>query len=162
MNERYDGLLMVLIGIVVIVLIVYRVNRWLMSPQPNLLPGIPINDRIPDHPVIGLLEQEGYEVVGGKVKINLSFSSGDRKIHSRLFIDYVASDGGGQLYMVKLARERMPIDWTGSGIRDRLMPYLLLYPECAGLLYIDMNDQEVHRLGMEWSDEEWMGNDEYT
>ena len=37
MNERYDGLLMVLLGIVIVLLIGYRVNRWLMSPQPDLL-----------------------------------------------------------------------------------------------------------------------------
>lgn len=162
MNERYDGLLMVLLGIVIVLLIGYRVNRWLMSPQPDLLPGIPINDRIPDHPAIGLLEQEGYEVVGGKVKVNLSFDAGHKPIRSRLFIDYVASGSNGELYMVKLARERMPVDWTGAGIRDRLMPYLLLYPECAGLLYVDINEGEVHRLTMDWSDEEWNGNDEYN
>lgn len=64
--------------------------------------------------------------------------------------------------MVKLARERMPVDWTGSGIRDRLMPFSLLYPECAGLLYIDVNEKSIHRLSMDWSDEEWIGQDDYN
>ncbi|MCT1397464.1 hypothetical protein AK95_17850 [Paenibacillus sp. LC231] len=162
MNERYDWLLMILLGVVIALLIGYRLNRWLMSPSPDRLPGIPINEHIPDHPAIGMLEQEGYDVVGGKVKINLSFETGHRPILSRLFIDYIASDDSGELYMVKLARERMPVDWTGSGIRDRLMPFLLLYPECAGLLYIDVNEKSIHRLSMDWSDEEWIGQDDYN
>lgn len=158
MSERYDWLIMILLGVVIALLVGYRLNRWLMSPTPDRLPGIPINERIPDHPVIGLFEQEGYEVVGGKVKINISFETDRKPLFSRLFIDYVASDDSGELYMVKLARDRKPVEWTGSGIRNQLMPFLLLYPECAGLLYIDSN--QIHRISMDWSDEEWTGQDE--
>ncbi|GAB6929876.1 hypothetical protein JCM10914A_38590 [Paenibacillus sp. JCM 10914] len=162
MSERYDWLLMILLGIIVALLIGYRLNRWLMSPSPDRLPGIPINETIADHPAIGMLEREGYDVVGGKVKVNLSFETGNKPLHSRLFIDYVASDDRGELYMVKLSRDRLPLDWTGSGIRDRLMSYLLLYPECAGLLYVDVEEQTIHVVNMDWSDEEWIGNDEYN
>lgn len=97
--------------------------------------GIPINERIPDHPAIGMLEEEGYDVVGGKVKINLSFETGQRPIHSRLFVDYVASDDSGELYMVKVSRDRMPVDWTGSGIRDRLMPFCCCIRNVRAALY---------------------------
>lgn len=160
MSESYDWLLMILLGIIILLLIGYQLNRWLMSPEPDHLPGVPINERIPDHPAIALLEQEGYEVVGGKVKINLTFDTDERPIHSRLFIDYIASGENGELYLVKLARERLPVDWTGAGIRDRLMPFLLLYPECEGLLYVDTHAHSVHRLNMEWSDEQWAGNED--
>ncbi|SMF87637.1 hypothetical protein SAMN05661091_3817 [Paenibacillus uliginis N3/975] len=160
MNERYDGLLMVMIGVVAILLLSWRLNRWLMSPASSQLPGVPINERIQDHPAIELMEQEGFEVIGGKVKINLTFDTDELPLYSRLFIDYVVTDGRGDLYLVKLSRERKHLDWTGSGIRDRLMPFMLMYPECAGLLYIDMNENVVRRVTMDWSDEEWVGNDE--
>ncbi|MFC7681932.1 hypothetical protein [Paenibacillus sp. GCM10028914] len=160
MNERSDGLLMVLIGVVVLLLILWRFNRWIISPSSSHLPGVPINERIQDHPAIDLIEQEGYEVIGGKVKITMAFDTDEHQLHSRLFIDYVASDGNGELYLVKLSRDRLPVDFTGSGIRDRLMPFMLLYPECAGLLYIDLNENAVRRVNMEWSDEEWILNDE--
>ncbi|WP_106768076.1 hypothetical protein [Paenibacillus faecalis] len=159
MNERYDGLLMVLIGIIVILLLVWRLNRWLTSPASSQLPGVPINEVIPDHPAIELIEQEGYEVIGGKVKVNLTFDTDEMPVYSRLFIDYVVTDDSGDLYLVKLSRERKPLDWTGSGIRDGLMPFMLLYPECAGLLYIDMNENTIRRITMDWSDEEWIGSD---
>ncbi|WP_054957200.1 hypothetical protein [Paenibacillus dakarensis] len=160
MNERYDGILMILIGVVVIILLSWRLNRWLMSSAPGKLPGIPINERIPDHPGIMLLENEGYEVIGGKVKINLTFDTDEQSLQSRLFIDYVASDDNGELYLVKLSRDRLPLEWTGSGIRDQLMPFMIMYPECAGLLYIDLNDNVVRRVTMEWSDEEWNVNND--
>lgn len=160
MNERYDGFLMILIGVVVIILLVWRLNRWLISPGISQLPGMPINERIQDHPAIELMEREGYDVIGGKVKINLSFDTDELLVQSRLFIDYVASDGNGDLYLVKLSRDRLPVDFTGSGIRDRLMPFMVMYPECAGLLYIDLNENAVRRVTMEWSDEEWTLNDE--
>lgn len=160
MNERYDGLVMVLIGVVAILLLSWRLNRWLMSPLSSQLPGVPINERIQDHPAIELMEQEGYEVIGGKVKINLTFDTDEIPVHSRLFIDYVASDGSGDLYLVKLSRDRLPLEWTGSGIRDKLMPFMVMYPECAGLLYIDLNVNAIRRVSMDWSDEEWTLDDE--
>lgn len=160
MNERYDGLVMVMIGVVAILLLSWRLNRWLMSPASSQLPGVPINEVIHDHPAIDLMEREGYEVIGGKVKINLTFDADEVQVYSRLFIDYVVTDDSGDLYLVKLSRERKPLDWTGSGIRDRLMPFMVMYPECAGLLYIDLNENAVRRVTMDWSDEEWIGNDE--
>ncbi|NMO96892.1 hypothetical protein [Paenibacillus lemnae] len=155
MNERLDTVLMVVIGIMGLLLLVWRINRWLMSPGTSILPAVPINELIPDHPAIALIEQEGYEVVGGKVKINLAFDIGERSVHSRLFVDYVASNDHGELYLVKLSRDRMPMDWNGSTVRDRLMPFLLMYPDCAGLLYVDQQEHAVRRISMEWCDEEW-------
>lgn len=160
MNERYDGLLMVLIGVVALLLLSWRLNRWLMSPASSQLPGVPIHDHIQDHPAIELMDKEGYEVIGGKVKISLNFDTDEEPLQSRLFIDYVALDSNGELYLVKLARDRLPQEWTGSGIRDRLMPFMLIYPECAGLLYVDLNGNTVRRVTMNWSDEEWISNEE--
>lgn len=159
MSQNSDGLLMVIIGIAAVIVFGWRINRWLSSPAAGQMPGMPINEHIQDHPALDLLVREGYEVVGGKFKINLSFETDEGELQSRFFVDYVASDDSGGLYLVKLSRERMSVEWTGTGIRDRLMPLLLLYPECAGLLYIDQNQDVIRRVSMDWSDEEWIGND---
>lgn len=159
MSQNSDGFLMVIIGIAAVIVFGWRINRWLSSPAAGQMPGMPINEQIQDHPVLDLLVREGYEVVGGKFKINLSFDTDEGELQSRFFVDYVASDDSGSLYLVKLSRERMSVEWTGTSIRDRLMPLLLLYPECAGLLYIDQNHDVIRRVSMDWSDEEWIGND---
>ncbi|WP_158454067.1 hypothetical protein [Paenibacillus durus] len=36
-----------------------------------------------------------------------------------------------------LARPRRSLEWTGSGVRDMLLPYLLIYPGVGGLLYVN-------------------------
>ena len=150
---------MVIIGIAAVIVFGWRINRWLSSPAAGQMPGMPINEHIQDHPALDLLAREGYEVVGGKFKVNLSFDTDEGELQSRFFVDYVASDNSGGLYLVKLSRERLSVEWTGTSIRDRLMPLLLLYPECAGLLYIDQNHEVIRRVAMDWSDEEWIGND---
>ena len=99
--------------------------------------GIPINKDIIPHPSIDLLEEAGYEVVGGKLKIPLSFNVDGSQLYSRIFIDYIATKEEDSLYLVILARPRKPLDFTGSGLRDTLLPYLLIYPECTGVLYVN-------------------------
>jgi len=104
---------------------------------------IPLNKIILPHPSIDLLENEGYEVIGGKLKIPLSFNVNGAHMYSRLFIDYVATKEEGSLYLVILSRPRKSLDLTGSGIRDSLLPYLLIYPECSGVLYINTSSRTI-------------------
>ena len=163
MNERLDGLLMIVIAAAAAVWLIWLLNRWMTSggASGQLPGGVPINEHIPHHPALELLEQEGFDVIGGKVKINLAFQTdNNNSLYSRLFIDYVASDQRGSLYLVKLSRDRLPLPWTGAGLRDRLLPLLMMYPECEGLLYVDLDEHAVRRVTMEWSDEEWIGNED--
>ncbi|MNC57507.1 hypothetical protein D3C75_1071740 [compost metagenome] len=62
-----------------------------------------------------------------------------------MFIDYIVLRDG-ELYLVRTARERSGVEWTGSGIRRELLPYLLLYPECAGVLYIDADQGDIKEI----------------
>ncbi|MNP64601.1 hypothetical protein D3C76_1601090 [compost metagenome] len=74
-----------------------------------------------------------------------------------MFIDYVALDEDGAIYLVKTARKRMPLEWTGSSLRDRLLPFFLLYPDCAGMLYVDIYEAEIRQIHFEWDEEEYIG-----
>ncbi|MNW21482.1 hypothetical protein D3C71_2224330 [compost metagenome] len=55
---------------------------------------------------------------------------------------------------MRTARERSGIEWTGSGIRKELLPYLLLYPECAGVLYVDADQAEIKEITLSTDDDE--------
>lgn len=134
-----DKVVMACIGVALSIFIVYRIYIWLQSsPRSFMRDQIPFNKVIIPHPSIDLLEDEGYEVVGGKLKIPLSFNVNGSQLYSRLFIDYVATKEEGSLYLVILARPRKPLDFTGSGLRDTMLPYLLIYPECSGVLYVNV------------------------
>lgn len=155
MAEGSTRIVMVLIGVAVAVFVVYRFILWLQaSPKIGANAPIPLNEDIAPHPAVDLLEASGYEVVGGKLRVPLSFETGGQRLYSRLFIDYVAVDGEEQLYPVLLARPRRVVEWTGSGLRDAVLPYLLLYPDCGGVLYVDAQAGQIHRIALALDDGE--------
>nr|WP_237690659.1 hypothetical protein [Paenibacillus caui] len=137
---------MAILALLVVVLLWRSFSSWLYRPAP-FKPGIgfEVNERIERTPSVDLLEQRGYEVVSGKLKVPLAFDCDEQLLYSRLFIDYVAHKDG-EYFLVKEARDRKPVDWTGSGVRDALLPYLLLYPDCEGLLYINGEINEIRKI----------------
>ncbi|MNU00607.1 hypothetical protein D3C72_2437780 [compost metagenome] len=78
----------------------------------------------------------------------------DRELlESRLFIDHFAAEEE-KLYVVKVARDRKPLDWTGSGLRDQLLVYQLLYPEAEGILYVDPRQKTIEKIRFDVPEEE--------
>lgn len=140
-----DRVVMALIGVAVAIFIIYRIYIWLQSsPHSFMKDKLPINTVIQRHPSLDLLEDAGYEVIGGKLKIPLSFTVNGIAMYSRLFIDYVACKEEDSLYLVILSRPRKELEFTGSALRDTLLPYLLIYPECSGVLYVDTAASTFH------------------
>ncbi|MFD1905469.1 hypothetical protein ACFSQ7_17605 [Paenibacillus rhizoplanae] len=39
---------------------------------------------------------------------------------------------------------RKELELTGSGLRDYILPYLLIYPDCSGALYVDTVNSNIH------------------
>lgn len=154
MEEHWDGLLIVLIAGIVFFISYRSFRTWVRKPltlRSRL--GFQMNEVILDHPAVHLLERAGYEVVSDKLKVPLTFKVNDSLLHSRMFIDYIVQRDG-ELYLVRIARERSGIEWTGSGIRKELLPYLLLYPECAGVLYVDADHGEIKEITLTTDDDE--------
>lgn len=147
MEGQYDKVVIAFLGLTVMIWILYGVRKWLQDPAPEHMPDLVLNEEIQEHPALGILEREGYEVIGGKLKVPLSFQVNQNTLYSRLFIDYVA-EKEDEIYIVKTSRSRMPVEWTGSGIRDRMLLYLLLYPSCDGLLYVDTEEDTVKRISL--------------
>ncbi|MFD1176261.1 hypothetical protein ACFQ3W_08110 [Paenibacillus puldeungensis] len=154
MGAYSDGLLMLLIAGIAAYLLYRGFRSWVRKPL-TLRSRIryQLNTDILDHPAVELLEQAGYEVISDRLKVPLSFQVNRDVLYSRLFIDYIAVRNG-EFYLVKTARERLAIDWTGSGVRRELLPYLLLYPDSAGVLYIDAEQGMIKKICMIVDDNE--------
>ena len=101
-----------------------------------------------DEPGVQVLEANGYTVSSGKHRVPIVVGWNGNRLQSRLYIDYIA-ERDGKLYVVKCARDRQPMEWTGSGIRDRLIAYALMLPESSGVLYVDAADGTVHEITFE-------------
>lgn len=144
-----DKAVMVLIGLAVVIFLVYRVYIWLQnSPRSFIKDRVPLNKEITPHPSIEWLEAAGYEVIGGKLKIPLAFNVNGSSMYSRLFIDYVASKEEESFYLVILSRPRKELQFTGSALRDALLPYLLIYPDCSGVLYVNTVSSAIHVISL--------------
>jgi hypothetical protein len=142
--EKGDILVILLLVIIFVVFITLRFRYWLITPPKKRL-RIPVGS-VPDDETVELLEGAGFDVIAGKTKLPITMTLNDAEdFQSRLYIDYFA-EKNEQLYLVKVARERKPMEMTGSSIRDMLLPYSLLYPEAVGVLYVDMVQLKIKKI----------------
>lgn len=156
MRLNTENLLMIIFTCFLLYLIYYGLRSWLNKPiSIGSHWKFEFNDEIIDHPAVTLLEEHGYEVVSDKMKVPLTFDVNGKELHSRIFIDYIVTRHQ-QYYLVRTSKERLNMEWTGSGVRKELLPYLLLYPECAGVLFVDLerNEIKVVKLTSNEDDEE--------
>jgi hypothetical protein len=124
----------------------FQFRHWLEHP-PKRQFRIPAGEEeVEPNEVVELLEGAGFDVLAAKARIPMTMTVNDaEEFQSRLYIDYFA-EKNEQLFLVKVARERKPLEMTGSGIRDGLLQYYLLYPEAAGVLYVDMTAQKIKKI----------------
>ncbi|SDO08982.1 hypothetical protein SAMN04487897_10844 [Paenibacillus sp. yr247] len=143
--ENGDVTVILLILIMVVGYLIWRIQRWLdRSTQKRM--RIPRQSDIPQDEVVELLEGAGFDVLAGKTKIPITMTINDREqLESRLFIDYFAQKED-QIYLVKVAKERKPLEMTGSSVRDMLLAYSLIYPEAGGVLYVDMALNKIKKI----------------
>lgn len=159
MNGQYDTIVIGVFAVCLIVWLFIGLRNWLNRPIPVSLAELRLNENIQDSPALILLEANGYDVIGGKMKVPLAFEANESVLYSRLFIDYVAEREEAR-YLVKTSRRRQPLELSGPAVRDRLLPYLLLYPGCEGPLYVDIEHSDiiVIRL-MDYQEEVYDGED---
>lgn len=148
MGAYGDWLIMFLAGSVLVIWLFRGFYRWLHEPASvnRLKLGKGAELMANDENII-ILEQAGYEVKSSKhlVPIYIELDGVPLGKGSRLYIDYIA-EMDNSMYIVKTARDRMPMDWTASGVRDRLLVYALLLPECAGILFVDAKDKVIRKI----------------
>lgn len=146
--QNIDRYILLLILVLLIVWGWSRLRRWWSKP-PESEWEIEVDEEIPVTDAVALLEESGYEVMTLKRRVNIHIMVNDeQEYQSRLFVDHFARKDDG-LYVVKLAKDRMPLDMTGSGLRDRLMPYALIFKEAEGILYVDPKLRTIYNIRFE-------------
>ncbi|WP_274651741.1 hypothetical protein [Paenibacillus humicola] len=145
---NYGDWLVMIVAAGLILYWVYRgFYRWLHEP-PGMRSKLLLSEAEKvreDDENVRFLEQAGFEVTHGKYRVPITIDLDGEELQSRLFIDLIA-EKDGKHYIVKTARDRMPIDWTGSGVRDRLLVYALLLPECEGVLFVDQKERTIRTI----------------
>lgn len=142
---RGDGLILLLISLVIVSWLFLLFRSWLLAP-PKVRHPIEADPEIPVTEAVELLEYAGFEVLTGKRRIPIYVNLNDsEELESRLFVDHFAAEGD-KLYAVKLARSRKPVDMTGSGLRDQLLVYQLIYEQLEGILYVDTKLRTIDKI----------------
>ncbi|MFH5184845.1 hypothetical protein ACHHV8_20580 [Paenibacillus sp. TAB 01] len=130
-------------------LFMYVRGRMKATVEETPLPEPPTAEDVPEDEATELLEELGYTVLRGKQRIPIEISIDDKEhLQSRLFVDYVVEQSG-EYYVVKLAKDRRPMEMTGGAVRDRLLVYQLLYPYSAGVLYLNVAEQKANVITFE-------------
>lgn len=146
MGHAADWFVMIAAGSLIAVWLFRRLYAWLHEPPASrvYLLGDGVEPDEQDE-TVRFLTDSGYDVVSGKHRIPIAIELDGEPLQSRLFIDYVAVKDG-KTWLVKTARDRMPIDWTGSGVRDRLLIYALLVPTAEGIVYADPRERSLRTV----------------
>jgi hypothetical protein len=147
MGKYGDWLVMLIAGGLILFWLYRAFYRWLHEP-PGMNTKLLLSEAEEvqeDDESVRFLEQAGYEVTHGKYRVPITINLDGQELQSRLFIDMIA-EKEGKHYIVKTARDRMPIDWTGSGVRDRLLVYALLLPDCEGVLFVDQKERTIRTI----------------
>ncbi|CAH1210296.1 hypothetical protein PAECIP111893_03191 [Paenibacillus plantiphilus] len=147
MGKYGDWLVMFVAGSLIVYWLYRLFYRWLHEP-PSMNSRVLLSNAEEvreDDENVRFLEQRGYEVTYGKYRLPITIKLDGQTLQSRLFIDLIA-EKGGKHYIVKTARDRMPMDWTGSGVRDRLLVYALLMPESEGILFVDGKERTIRTI----------------
>lgn len=154
MSRQGDLLATIAVGLVIVFWLYVRFKRWLRAPVRLRLP-VPEAAPFSRNEAVLLLEDAGYEVVSGRVKVPLTVELDDEvmDVPSRLFIDLFARKEH-ELYVVKVSRVRRPMEWTASALRDRLFMYHSLFRETHGILYVDLDAKKVRKIRFELGETE--------
>ena len=147
MLQRGDFVVLILIAVVIVFWMWWRFRRWVYEPFRPKLPFPDVEPFVRSE-AVELLEAAGYEVVCGKKKVPLLVELDDEQLESRVFVDYFARKDH-ELFVVKVSNARKPVQWTGSGIRERFMIYCYLFEEAHGVLYVDLDTKQVRKIAVQ-------------
>lgn len=141
-----DGLVMIAASVLVLYWVYRAFYNWLHEPRALNKLILGTGEVLePDDETVLFLESRGYAVSSGKHRLPIELELDGKPLQSRIYVDYIA-EKDGLTYAVKVARERQPIVWTGSGLRDRLLVYSLLLPQIEGILVVDLNEGTIRTV----------------
>lgn len=98
-------------------------------------------------PLEQLLHRKGYRLIRKHIRVPILFSAGDETHKTRIFVDGVAKKEG-KWYLVRIARARKPLLYTGSGMRDEFIPFALLR-KWDGILYVNLKEESLQQISFQ-------------
>ncbi|MBB6675226.1 hypothetical protein [Cohnella nanjingensis] len=153
MDRFGDGLVFVVALVLIGWWIWRRFDNWLHEPPSSRLRKLAQAGEVEPDEAVDFLQEHGYSVLSGKHRVPLGVIVDDGPVQTtRLYFDYFAAKED-RYYLVRLERSRQPIDWTASGLRERLLPYALLFPECDGIIVADPKDRLLRTVRFRVEDE---------
>lgn len=161
MTKPGDALALYLI---LLIIVYFLIRNWLPITFTKWLKGSgkeeaeeKIEGEIPD-----LLRSQGYQVIDSQIKVPLILEIvSDKQYESRLYIDYIATakEDENEIYLVFREREKKPLEKTGARLRDRFLPFYLLYRP-HGILFVT-RDRQLLRVELEVPDYRQRGRKPY-
>ncbi|TFE29904.1 hypothetical protein [Cohnella luojiensis] len=143
MDRFGDWIIMLAAAGIMIWWVLRRFDRWLHEPPGSRLRKLATAGGVDQDDNVQLLQEQGYEVLSGKHRIPLGVALDDGPVMpTRLYFDYLAFKDD-KYFLVKLERSRQPMEWTASGLRERLLAYALLFPECEGIVIVLAQEQQL-------------------
>jgi hypothetical protein len=155
LNRLGDGLIMLIAAGLMVWWIIRRFDRWLHEPPGSRLRKLALAGGVTSDEAVDLLQEHGFEVLSGKHRIPLGVVVDEEpSMATRLYFDYLALKEH-KYYLVKLDRERQPFEWTASSLRERLLVYVLLFPDCEGVVIVNVKEKglKIVRFKVEAGDE---------
>lgn len=116
-------------------------RKWLSSSRSNEFP-FERNQAFARTDVTDFLENQGYTIVAAKTRIPIRMKVDNISYESRLFIDFFVMKDD-LWYIVKVDRDRKPFEWTGSAIRDYILPYFMQFPGAEGVVVVNMRHKDI-------------------
>ncbi|MEY4480040.1 MAG: hypothetical protein RLZZ267_718 [Bacillota bacterium] len=116
-------------------------RKWLSSSRSNPFPFEQNPDFVRTE-VTDFLESHGFTIEASKTRIPIRMKVDNVSYESRIFIDYFVTKADFW-YIVKVDRDRKPYEWTGSAIRDYILPYYMQFPDAEGVVVVNMRHKDL-------------------
>jgi len=143
MDKVGDWVIMLAAAGIMVWWAIRRFDRWLHEPPGARLRKLALAGGIEQDETVELLQEYGYEVLSGKHRVPLGVIVDEGPVMpTRLYFDYLACKDD-KYYLVKLERARQLMDWTASGLRNQLLVYALLFPDCEGIVIVLAQERQI-------------------
>lgn len=125
-----------------------RMRKWLSKGHSV---GYPFehDQELERTEITDFLESNGYTILANKKKVSLRMKVNNETYSSRFFIDYIVRKDE-QWYVVKIDRDRKPFEWTGSAVRDSILPYYMQFPDSDGVIIVNMRYKDLKVITFEF------------
>jgi hypothetical protein len=155
--ERFgDGIIILAATAIMIWWVLRRFDRWLHEPPGSRLRKLALTggDSVVQDETVLLLQEHGYEVLSGKHRIPLGVILDEGPVkQTHPYFDYLVSKED-KYYLVKAERAGQPVDWTTNGLRDKFLLFVLLFPDCDGIVIVESDGRQLRTVRFKVGDGE--------